>query len=244
MKKIGRLSVFVVVVALCTVAQATLIDHWTWDTDYANSVAGGKNITTLAGSPSITNLAKVGAGAVDLPGAGSYVWSGSSANDRNLADGTTWSMSFWIKTDAAADRGWFAGISGTTCGLWLAGDGNLIVRTYNQGNLEWDAGTGETITDWHHYAITMNGGGDDRMYVYRDGTSLGFNTQASSQFYLRAFGDVSNGYEFSGQLDDFRIYDHVLSQSEVTDLIPEPATLGLLLASSAGILLVRRRLML
>lgn len=58
---------------------------------------------------------------------------------------------------------------------------------------------------------------------------------------------MSIGTDFNGTLDEVQLYDGMLTSAEIdlpyttNSAIPEPTTLGLLVAAGMGVLSVRRR---
>ena len=239
--RITTWAMVTMIAALGTIAQANVIHHWTFDSDFTDSE--GSTDLVGAGTAAITATSQFGGGAVDIPAASAFVWSGSAAADIDLADDTAWSMSFWLNQGT---RGWFAGIgSATTSGLWQDADGDLIVKMNNQANLTFGPDSGVQINGWHHYVVAVDGTDVNNVTVYQDGSSLGTQTMALSRFYFRAIGDVSTSFEFAGQIDEFRIADTALTSTEVSSLynsnvIPEPATLGLIGFVSVSLLWIRR----
>ncbi len=113
--------------------------------------------------------------------------------------------------------------------------------TYQQMRIP--AGSVENNT-WQHLALTINRT-TDTVEFYIDGTKL-----TSSGSFLETFtdngamfigspGSDTNWWHFDGKIDDFRVYDSVLTSSEIRSLVPEPATFSLL--TFGGLCLLRKR---
>ncbi len=110
---------------------------------------------------------------------------------------------------------------------------------------------------WHHIAVTWDaktsgGDADFDMQFYVDGSAVTTGTTAETNVLddLTAWGyPVMIGANnargtaatpLTGQLDDYRVYDHELTSGEVTALIPEPSSISLL-GLALGVVLMRRR---
>jgi len=109
----------------------------------------------------------------------------------------------------------------------------------------------EPVGRWYHYAITTDSTGT-RIYIDGSeemsnsnfinntvvaGTDLSIGV-AVSIFGNAPYTDCNVGY-YRGSLDDVLIYSRALTQSEIKQLVPEPATLSLL--ALGGLAVIRRR---
>ena len=120
------------------------------------------------------------------------------------------SVCFWIKI--AANEGQWLLLSGQGQQYYL-----LAYRdaSYQNGNFYSSANVGTSYKiyidgvegtapihdgNWHHYCAS------------------GINLSSWTQFYINRYQTTSNAYNFAGQVNDFRIYDHVLSAKEVKDI--------------------------
>jgi hypothetical protein len=159
---------------------------------------------------------------VDAPGMTMLSYGGSNGNGSRY--------SFRLNNNAA---------NGTLGGVRLEVAGGYIVGT-----------TGLLDGQWHHVAVTNAANSDvNQTLIYVDGlleASTGAVSRAinSGGTQLLAIGGSTHSavYNFTGGIDDVRIYDTVLSAAEIRSLatIPEPSGASLL-GLSALVLMLRRR---
>lgn len=101
---------------------------------------------------------------------------------------------------------------------------------------------------WYHIAAVRNG---TTQAIYINGVLDNWRTMSADPIdYVGGYDDdrVNIGrttrlglpatYHLMGKMDDIRIYNHALSEEEITSLVPEPATV---LTVSLGLLLIRRK---
>ena len=108
------------------------------------------------------------------------------------------------------------------------------------------------IGSWHHMAVVFDATAGT-LTVYIDGvdnaTPAAFGSLTGVSPVVNATGENffigsrrgmagSDGQYFVGSLDDIRLYNNALTQSQVVALIPEPASLSLLALGAAAV--VRR----
>ena len=169
--------------------------------------------------------------------------------------GSEVSVAFWSKGEVGLAKNYFL--------YSEAGGRALTVHLPYNDSVTWDVGNGggsydrisksalaaEVEGSWVHWAFTKNAT-TGFMNIYHNGSlwhSAGGKsmTLATSnpvtKFYLGGGGSMSHNFE--GTIDEFRMYDHALSASEVGALaagaaVPEPAEtfafLGLLTACGLG----------
>lgn len=163
----------------------------------------------------------------------------------------------------APDEGSTSG--GLFCGTNNGGAEIISERLYYSANSQkwqmWYKAGSPTVNWWYDYGL--NAGKDDWIHlaVVFDGIAGTKNLYANGQLaasYATELGDSMadiaafnfftrtskvNGGDwwdsFHGKMDDFRIYDTALTQAEIMDLVPEPATIMLL--SLGGLALIRRK---
>lgn len=101
--------------------------------------------------------------------------------------------------------------------------GQIIVSSVNKLRIGFYGGTYVELSEayltntWYHIAITYNSG---TLSVYVNGVSRGSCTGALAQngFKLGDSGNTSYSQPFAGLIDDFRIYNRVLSATEIAAL--------------------------
>jgi hypothetical protein len=218
-------------------ATGGLMGYWKMDEIPAGTVADssgkGKNGTPTGASgtnntpqPSTTvpNPANFrDARSLSFDGTDDYVDFG----DVGVAQPATLSM--WINQTAQnSDQRLLGQLSGS------AGQGGAI-RIANSAIEVWDGSAwesvGGTITtgQWTHLLFTYGPGANGTVTLYINGVATG--TTATSDFdfsgvsmglgakFLLAYGSTFNGY-----MDEVRLYDHVLTQAEITALAGTPQT--------------------
>ncbi|MHC4665440.1 MAG: LamG domain-containing protein, partial [Planctomycetota bacterium] len=104
--------------------------------------------------------------------------------------------------------------------------GNVYWRAGNDSNdaLAWEVDTSTWREDWHHLAFVKDESAD-RMYIYLDGdvgwrkpggTKASLTTLRRMPVRLGAYTDNESDYE--GKMDDFRVYDYALTETEIEQL--------------------------
>ncbi len=125
-------------------------------------------------------------------------------------------IAFWVNSDSATPVGMFDSAPVAT----------NVLRNYNTGSVEWhnaspSVSLGLTANQWYHLVFTFDFVmGNRRITYYRNGvhieTAVG---STSSAFAWTTFniGNINNGGagRFSGEIDDFRIFDRALNQDEI-----------------------------
>ena len=262
MSKIRLFSVVAVFVlaSLASVCSATLTDglagYWSFDNPQdmgADSSGNGLNGTVYgAGSdPGVVGIA------LSLDGSNDYIALPDNSFD-NIGSSVT--LSAWIKRDRVGIQenvfGYGDGGSGRyymQFGVWE--DQTIIYgirRSQTYDYCSWLGSTRIEQDQWYHIAVTTNGSetkayinGHPEVFTKHPG-SVCSNTwsfpQISNYAERAAIGTLprsSNAIYFNGMIDELRIYDRYLSAAEVAQLVPEPATLMLLVVG--GLIAGRRR---
>jgi hypothetical protein len=234
--------------------RAGLYAHYRFDGDYVDEVSG--NPASTVGTPDFV-LGKWGHQAVRfIDNDADQVWYNPPGLDFDEI-----TVAFWVQTTQ----------SGVWPMLWNGRPSTnppashmMIIKTmggnevyavpeggwpgtagiYPAGNPDADLNDGA----WHHVVWTASQSGNT-VELYVDTISVGTNMWGAAtpmtQWMLgrRIGGDGSE--EYDGLIDDYRIYDHALTLTEVVELyntiVPEPASLSLLIGGMSLIALRSRR---
>lgn len=243
--------------------QAALVAHYSFDSDYSDSSGNGNHgvLTDVGtqGNTFISTTNKVfGSGAISFSDDRDYV----GIPQQTFTIGQTWSVAFWAKRNSAtrqydivagdkddADNflTFFYGNSPddvTTANLqYVRFESNEAASDNSRRDFVFNAGT-----DWHHYAFVSDG---STMTVYADGVVLAGTKPAATDtsFLLDAIGVgylASLESDMQGLVDEFYLFNHALSASEVASLqslnaIPEPGFMAMVGGGVAGLIALRRR---
>jgi hypothetical protein len=225
-----------------------LVGYWSFDdpADPGHDDSGNGNDGTLHGPTWTTDNF---GGALNFDGVDDYV---KVADDDSLDITDRITLSAWVKpSDAIGSEFVVAKWGGvkerkSSYGFRLA-DANP--RFFLSGG---NVKTTKTFTDliitensWNHIAVTWDG---NRMKAYLNGTAssqerlfTGLINATSEPVvigYNADWGGGVGGDYFDGTIDEVRIYNRALSDSEIMALVPEPSTLAFL---GLGALALRRR---
>ena len=201
-----------------------LISHWPFDADASD--ATGDNHAELVGAGVTTSPGqyKVGSGAVSFDGINDYVTVDSICED---IAGKNITIAMWIKSDITDENKFVAAIN------FDNGQGNrlLIGQKASEPELTvYDNGwqnSGVTVFDgsWHHVAFSLSDSADEALLfvdgklrkIYSTTTSI----QADDIFSLGQEYDenLEPGDFFNGLIDDLRVYDRILADGKIRELI-------------------------
>ena len=232
-KKLIYLMSFVLVLGLVSSVSAELVAHWKLDDEGTGTVidsSGNGHHGTLVGDahfvPGLFDEA------LELDGDGDYV----VIDDYKgiVGDGTNtpaFSVTAWIRKEGPV------GGDGEIIGWGSTGGGNRMEFRFNGGNnrvrIECGGGNAQNDTElttgqWHHVALTVreNSTYESGVTFYLDGQD---NTRANvdpDPIHPTENFDVKIGLRYNednrlytGLIDDLRIYDKVLTITEVRDII-------------------------
>ena len=172
-----------------------------------------------------------------------------------LAGVTSFTIATWIDPSATVsdNRSIFSNTNGTGTGpgfnFYVNSPGtsdHALVFATNGAVLK--TGSIGNFGVYHHVAVTVTNAGSSpsvAMYVdFQPVAATGTVANITDLTTLPRFGVFTSGdfsSNFSGSLDDYRIFNTALTPAQISALAPEPCTAGLLAAAGAGLLLRRRR---
>ncbi|MFC1604394.1 LamG-like jellyroll fold domain-containing protein [Planctomycetota bacterium] len=230
-RRLTYLIAFFLILNVAGNASANLVAHWNFD-DGSGSTAqdssGNGNHGTLFGNPQwITGHL---GGALDFDGNGDYVDLPISSLLSSLTNST---FATWVDFSNAGG-GWQRifdfGID-TTYNMFLtprmdtAGVMRFAITISGYTDEDQTTAPSTLPSGWHHVAVTLDA--DNNIHsLYLDGELVAENTTArytpsslgeTTQNWLGRSQYSADGY-FDGSLDDFRIYNRILTAGQVEDL--------------------------
>jgi len=181
-----------------------------------------------------------------------------TATAANVTPGTPYTAMAWAKFASTAGDNMIFGQDGNG-----AANGGAVLHlgtrtngnpTYGLHSGHWgddigpDQGVnvGPGTSAWHHVAYTNDGAGGTQS-IYMDGnliaTGAAGATGAMDLTRNILIGTSNNGGSFSGQLDEVKIFNTLLSQSEIqaASQVPEPTIAAGAVIGGIGLLMSRRR---
>jgi len=215
-----------------------LVAHWTFDETNSSilSDASGNEVNgTLNGFFSNANAhwvpGRIG-GALRFDGIDDYVsFPGATA----LEDLYPMTFAGWVLRENDPDGGYILAKRSTTTGYWRLNSGNdnlTWVRQFSGNHPSYTGGGAPVLDQWTHLAFTWNGAGTaDASYhathLYVNGAQVANPTRANgsgspvsdaSNLFTIGNRPAGNTSYFKGSLDDYRLWDRVLSLSEIETL--------------------------
>jgi hypothetical protein len=181
---------------------------------------------------STTKPGRIGS-SIEFDGTNDDIDAGSASIIDNLGRSTPMSFAAWIypNTDGEGD-GTYGGViatKGTGDGWWISmseNPPNALRWTYGCGGtaLFKTTAAGTTLTnEWTHVVVTTDGSTEadnTRIYVngveqsYFEAIDCGTTLDDDAAFVMTIGGNFGSG-SFDGEIDDVRLYNRVLSQSEI-----------------------------
>ena len=253
-------------------AQAALVAWWPLDNDGSDASGNGHDAVVVgtgvnAGQPG-ANAATgqstdfTGNGHLDVPWASALntesftlaLWT-----NPDIAGGGSFRSPITNRDDVAPGGAFRHGfiIYNTNNGQWSFWNGGGTA-----GNGAWNnVNVGPvTVNEWSHLAITYDASTNTKQffingalvsttnpvaYSPNNSTILDGFTHEDEDLHIGGGGDAGTSFRFDGRIDDVILYDNVLSQADIQNLminsIPEPSGTALLGLAALGLVLRRRR---
>lgn len=176
---------------------------------YDNSASSVNGVAT--GAPTSTT-GKIGS-ALSFDGSSQYVQLGSTSS----LQGTTITAEAWIKSSSGAST---MAVVTKASGFWLGVNfGKAAIYDWNTSTTCTAPSPSVTDGAWHHVAATLSSGVANGSIIYVDGiqqqTCTWTPTSQNGQPGLGASKAASWQQYFNGQIDTVKVYNRILSASEV-----------------------------
>ena len=233
----------IALIALSTTqSQAALVGFWELD-ETSGSTAVDSSGNGVSGT--LVNGPSVGQTAVHPSLGTAYRFNGSN-QEINLGNTyntltSSLTLSAWINPDDTVGiQRIFSSSTGPGWGFGLNG-ANLRFTTFGVKDYNFTLGTPIIAGEWTHLAVTFDASFDAEFFV--DGVSQGTITgsaAASTGTGVYRIGS-RNGENYDGFIDEVRLYNEVLNDTQIAALavVPEPSSIMLL---SLGCLALTQRL--
>ena len=254
-----RMILFAVVLCGAVLCSATASAHagplhlWKFDGNATDSI--GNHNGTEAGHATYTTGAggKFGE-AVSLDGDGDSIHVGQSS-----LPSSNFTLTAWVLRDTAENHMYVAGTQNSSmAGAFLrmdydTGDRQAQFNLLPSAHTRTAWGGSVPLATWTHLAVTVSSTTGLKIYVNggevaSDPTGKGHTRYGN--FKIGARPDGTAIMCFDGLIDDVAIFDHVLNNKELGNVInhgaqnytvPEPSTLALAVFGLLGLLMFRRR---
>ncbi|HUU15811.1 MAG TPA: LamG domain-containing protein [Sedimentisphaerales bacterium] len=216
-----KLISFVLVLSLAAgIANADMVGYWKFDEGSGNIAYDLSNYTnhgTINGDPKWV-IGKIGA-ALEFDGSDDYVDCG---NDPSLNINDRITVAAWVKTTSTA-HGYFVskGTAWEETGHYAIGQEYNVPMTFqfeiagSGGTVELDSNVAVNDGDWHYIVGTYD---DPVVRVYIDGVEENSAT-GTNRLTDSAVGGLTIGQRggniISGTIDEVRIYNQALTESEI-----------------------------
>ena len=208
-----------------------LIGHWKLDETSGTTAAdsAGSNDGTMQGTLDAANDSAPGAVGTALVFDGIDDEIQTASHSPGLAN-QPFTVSLWAKREWTTNTLGFAfnyDLGGNNSEIQLGFANNRFRCGFRANDL--DTTTSYPETDWHHWVCTFDPTTKDRV-IYRDGVQVAADVSASNMTGVTGslhIGGIAGGsFLFRGSIDDVRVYNRVLSTSEIQQLYNMGAPIG------------------
>ncbi len=200
-------------VGVASAADPDLVSWWRFDEGSGSTAydSAGSNNGTITGATWTTGKYEDG---LDFDGSGDYV---NITNGETIGTGAK-TICAWIYPESLAGLYYGRILENGKCLFLINGDYHRLQFSSNANNAYLTPTNSLTIDTWHHVCAVRDSSGVANVYI--NGTISGTPNQASgtpvagtTNLYIgnRQAGDRS----FNGIIDDVRIYDRALSETEI-----------------------------
>lgn len=141
--------------------------------------------------------------------------------DSALTQSNTVTYSFWMQKSPATELHILSTYATPPSGTWdtsnalFSSSTELGVGSIASPNYSTSISGAHFDGTWHHVAIVSDG---TNVEFFLDGVSKGTVTQTLTLESTLYLGDFGSGKNYSGLMDDFRIYNRALNATDVTEL--------------------------
>lgn len=145
----------------------------------------------------------------------------------SIADDTAWTFSAWINLRTSKNYHGFSGnlyTTGSYARMYCGTTGSYIyLMNDNNGWVRWTGAT-PAPGNWFHFVIAVDGSDVDNIELYIDSVSKGINTKADTSYTLDKVGSggATATNMLDGSMQDVRLYNRRLSESEIKELYTNP----------------------
>jgi len=188
-----------------------LVGYWKMDEASGNLIDTSGNGNTGTAIGTTVAAGQFGNGR-SFNGDGDY----ANAGNATSLDVDTLTASSWVKTTGTGYKMWMARGGGQ---YWLSHQSSKLHFCLTAGGVRKDLFATVNYYDnkWHHVVNTYDGA---YMKMYMDGVEINSfaKTGTISGLTDLLIGRYSSSYQFTGQLDEVRIYNRALSEREIQQL--------------------------
>ena len=252
------LAAALLIVGVPTSQAATVLHHYSFDSDFTDDSGNVNTLTASSGTPNIPNAGGdfvFGTGALNLD---------QSGTEEHLAfasaiafDGTSsWSVSWWSQRNTAETSGGFSASGGIIGTISNSDDFIFTPNNVASRRVRLRSGSGATRDfsgdayglDYEHFAVSY----DDNtglVSVWREGILLGSPAWGGNIDFTHVGAITTNqAHSFHGRIDELYIFNGTLSNADVASLksnnalavVPEPHSYTLALIALAGLVVTWR----
>ena len=184
--------------------------------DVTLTAANAKGSSTLTRKKAIVVCNADGQTGLRLDGADDLVTANSPLTEDAIRQ---WTIEWWMLPGRVTDNAFHIGDKAATMQMYVKPKGEIVV---NAKTKSFTSDEGAVVFDeWHHYAVTFKSG---TVSVYRDAQliSSAKMTGVTTHPALEAFTIGGSERPFNGIIDELRVWNYAMKQTEITPLANEP----------------------